>query len=69
MHKDIMMWIQNGAVVKGELNFETGTAIFYDRFNNILMHRSGLTRKQLLQIKNQIAIQLSKRKHIGFYYV
>ena len=69
MHKDILMWIQNGDVVKGEINFETGTVTFYDKFNNILMQRTGLTSKQLNNIKTQIQKQLNKREHIGFYYV
>lgn len=69
MHKDILMWIQNGDVVKGEINFDTGTVIFFDRFNNILMRRQGLKFKQLMKIKKQIQERLSIRKHIGFYYV
>jgi len=69
MHRDILLWIQNGDVVKGEINFETGTVTFYDKFNNILMERSGLTLKQLNEVKNQIQKQLNKREHIGFYYV
>jgi len=69
LHKDILMWIQDGNVVKGEVNFETGTVTFYDKLNNILLERSGLTFKQLNRIKQQIQKQLDKRKHVGYYYV
>jgi len=69
MRKDIRIWIQDGNVVKGEINFEAGTVTFFDKFNNILMRRKGLTFKQLNEIKNSIQKQLNKREHIGFYYV
>ena len=69
MHKDILMWIQNGDVVRGEIDFETNTVTFYDKFNNILVHWSGLSSKQLVAIKKSIQEQLTKRKHVGFYYV
>ena len=63
------MWIQNGDVVKGEIDFETGMVTFYDRFNNIVMRRRGLSHKQLVKIRVQIQEQLTTRKHVGFYYV
>jgi len=69
MHKDMLMWIQNGDVVKGEINFETGTVTFYDRLDNILVRWKGLSSKQLGEIKKQIQKQLSERKRVGFYYV
>ncbi len=69
MNKDILIWIQNGDVVRGEIKFSTGTVVFFDKFNNILMRWSGLTKKQLQEIKKQIQIQISKREHIGFYYI
>jgi len=69
MHKDILIWIQDSNVVKGEINFETGTVTFYDRFDNILMRRQGLSSKQLIKIKHQIQERLTTRKHVGFYYV
>lgn len=64
-----MVWIQNGSVVKGEIDFNAGTVTFFDRFDNILMKRQGLTFKQLNKIRNQIQKQLTKRKHVGYYYV
>ena len=69
MNKDILMWIQNGSVVRGEINFKEGTVVFFDRFNNILMRRTGLSEKQLQAIKNQIQKQINKREHIGWYYI
>lgn len=69
MDKEIMVWIQNGSVVKGEVNFKTGTVTFFDKFDNILMRRRGLTFKQLNEIRNRIQKQLTKREHVGFYYV
>jgi len=63
------MWIQNGDVVKGEINFDAGTVTFYDKFNNILVRWEGLTVKQLTEIRIQIQKQLVKRKRVGFYYV
>lgn len=69
MDKEILFWIQDDAVVKGEINFETGTAIFYDKFGNILTRRRGLSTKQLREIVNQIQKQLTKRKKVGFYYI
>lgn len=69
MDKDMMLWIRDGNVVKGELNFETGTVVFYDKFDNILLKRDGLTRRHLLEIKTQIQKQLNKRNHVGLYYV
>lgn len=69
MHKDMLMWIQNGDVVKGEINFDTKTVVFYDKFDNILVRWSRLTTKQLNEIKHQIQKKLTERKHIGFYYV
>lgn len=69
MDKQILLWIQNGNVVKGEIDFKKGTVTFYDKFNNILMHRAGLTAKQLTEIQRQAQKQLTKRERIGFYYV
>ena len=69
MHKDIRIWIQDGNVVKGEIDFETGTVTFFDKFNNILMKRHNLTFKQLMEIKNRIQKQLNTRERVGFYYV
>ena len=69
MDKKIMLWIQNGDVTKGELNFETGCVTFYDKFDNVLMKRERLTRKQLTEIQNQIQKQLKKRSKVGLYYV
>lgn len=69
MDKDILIWIQNGAVVKGEINFNSGTVVFFDRFNNILMRRTGLSDKELREIKNRIQLQIGRREHIGFYYI
>ena len=65
----MLMWIQNGSVVKGEIDFKKGTVVFFDRFDNILVRRTGLSEKQLMEIKNQIHKQLTKREKIGFYYV
>jgi len=67
--KDIYMWIQNGDVVRGELNFEKGTLVFFGRDGNILLKRSGLTRKQLTRIKKQIEKKLDSRNKVGFYYL
>ena len=64
-----MIWIQDDSVVKGEIDFKTGTVTFFDRFDNILMKREGLTSKQLKFILKQCQKQLTARKHIGFYYV
>jgi len=69
MDKQMLLWIQNGDIVKGELNFGAGTAVFYDKFGNIIAKRNGLTRTQLTAIKEQIQKQLAKRQHVGFYYV
>jgi len=69
MDKEMLMWIQNGDVVKGEINFKTNTVTFFDKFDNILMKRTGLNKEQLMQIKNRIQQQLDKRKHVGFYYL
>ena len=69
MNKDMIMWIQNGDVVKGEIDFEAKTVTFYDKFDNILVHWSGLSRAQLVAIKKSIQEQLAKRKRVGFYYV
>lgn len=69
MDKEIMVWIQNGSVVKGEINFRMGTVTFFDRFDNILMKQQGLTFKQLKEIQRQCRKQLAAREHIGFYYV
>lgn len=65
----MLLWIQNGNVVKGEIDFKAGTATFYDKFDNILMKRGGLSVQQLMEIKKQVQKQLTKREHIGFYYV
>ncbi len=65
----MMMWIQDGKVTKGELNFQTGTVTFYDKFENILLKRDGLSPKQMKEIKIQIQKKLDSRKHVGFYYV
>lgn len=69
MNKDILMWIQNGSVVKGEIDFKKRTVVFFDRFNNILVKWTGLSEKQLREIKSQIQKQINKRERIGFYYV
>ncbi len=69
MNRDILMWIQNGSVVKGEIDFAKGTVVFFDRFSNILMRRTGLSEKQLKDIRSQIQKQINKREHIGFYYI
>lgn len=69
MDKTILMWIQNGDVVKGEINFATNTLTFFDRFNNILMRRTGLSTKQLKEIHRQCQKQLAAREQVGFYYV
>lgn len=69
MDKEIMVWIQDSSIVKGEIDFTTGTVTFFDRFDNILMRRQGLSFKQLNEIRHQIQKKLTARKHIGFYYV
>ena len=69
MDKEMLMWIADGKVTKGELNFKTGTVTFYDKFENILIHWSGLSRVQMTQIKKQIEVQLNKRNKVGFYYL
>lgn len=69
MNRQILLWIQNGKVVKGEIDFTAGTVTFYDKFNNILMYRAGLSAKQLTEIQRQAQKQLSKRERVGFYYV
>jgi hypothetical protein len=69
MDKQMLLWIQNGNVVKGEIDFDEGTATFYDKFDNIVLKRKGLTHKQLMEIKCQIQKQLATRKRVGFYYV
>ena len=69
MDKQILLWIQNGSVVKGEIDFRAGTVTFYDKFNNILMCRVGLTYRQLVEVRKQAQKQLAKREWIGFYYV
>lgn len=65
----MMIWIQNGDVVKGEINYATGTVKFFDKFNNILMIRQGLSTTQLKEIHRQCQKQLATRKQVGFYYV
>ena len=69
MDKEMILWIQNGNVTKGELNFDTGTVTFYDKFDNVLMRRKGLTKKQMTIVKKQIEKQLGTRKQIGFYVI
>ena len=69
MDREILLWIQNGNVVKGEIDFQAGTVTFYDKFNNIVMYRVGFTYKQLIEIKKQAQKQLAKRERVGFYYV
>jgi len=69
MDKVIMMYIQDNSVVKGEINFNAGRVTFYDRFENILMKREGLSPRQLNKIRRQIQKRLIKRQHVGFYYV
>lgn len=69
MDKEILMWIQDGKVTKGELNFQAGTVTFYDKFENVLVHWSGLSPGQMKEIKSQIQKKLNSRKHVGFYYL
>ena len=69
MDKEMIFWIENGNAVKVEVNFEIGTAVFYDRFGNILAKRQGLSHNQLKEIVKQIQKQLTKRKKVGFYYI
>jgi len=69
MDKRIMIMIQDGKVVRGELNFDEGKVTFYDKFNNILMRRTGLSFKQMTEIKKQIQNKLNDRTKVGFYYL
>lgn len=69
MNKEMMMWITKGYVTKGELNFDTGTVTFYDKFDNILVKRQGLSLREMKQIKKQIEKQLNLRSNVGFYYL
>lgn len=65
----MILWIQNGNVVKGEIDFKAKIVTFYDKFGNIVMIRRGLTTKQLKDVAREIQKQLAKRNRVGYYYI
>jgi hypothetical protein len=45
------IWMQNNRLLKAVLNQNSGTLIIYDEYDNILLKRTGLTKKQIKNIE------------------
>jgi len=45
------IWMQNNRLLKAVINQNTGTLTIYDEYDNILLRRIGLTRKQIKNIE------------------
>ncbi len=45
------IWMQNNRLLKAVINQITGTLTIYDEYDNILLRRIGLTKKQIKNIE------------------
>ena len=45
------IWMQNDILLKAVINQNTGTLTIYDEYDNILLRRIGLTKKQIKNIE------------------